>query len=182
MGVFSPKTFETDEAAVLRKGFEHPIGAPRLRDAVGSGDRVLILVDDGTRMTPVARILPHVFDELHAAGVSNDRIEFLQAPGTHRAMTKDEIGEKLGPFAGRYPVHEHHYLDQSSLHHFGHTRDGTPVTANRLLLRADFVLGIGSIVPHRVKGLSGGAKIAFPGVAGREMMDRNQWEASMHMS
>jgi nickel-dependent lactate racemase len=33
-----------------------------------------------------------------------------------------------------------------------------------------------------VKGLSGGAKIAFPGVAGKEIMERNQWEASMHMS
>jgi lactate racemase len=182
MGVFSPKTFDTDEMAVLRQGIERPIGAPRLREMVGQGQRVLILIDDGTRMTPVAKILPHVLDELHAGGVADDHVEFLQAPGTHRPMTPEEIREKLGPLAGRYPVHEHHYLDQSSLHHFGHTRDGTPVTANKLLTQADFVLGIGSIVPHRVKGLSGGAKIAFPGVAGREMMDRNQWEASMHMS
>jgi lactate racemase len=182
MGVFSPKTFDTDEPAVLRQAIEQPIGAPRLREMVRPGHRVLVLIDDGTRMTPVARILPHVLNELHAGGVSDDHIEFLQAPGTHRPMTQEEIQEKLGPSAGRYPVHEHHYLDESTLHHFGHTRDGTPVTANKLLTQADFVLGIGSIVPHRVKGLSGGAKIAFPGVAGREMMDRNQWEASMHMS
>jgi lactate racemase len=182
MGVFSPKTFETDETAVLRQGMERPIGAPRLREMVRQGHRVLILIDDGTRMTPVATILPHVLDELHAGGVADDRIEFLQAPGTHRPMTPEEVREKLGRLAGRYPVHEHHYLDESTLHHFGHTRDGTPVTANKLLTQVDFVLGIGSIVPHRVKGLSGGAKIAFPGVAGREMMDRNQWEASMHMS
>jgi len=97
-------------------------------------------------------------------------------------MTPEELREKLGPLYGRYRVHEHHYLDESSLHDYGHTRDGTRVTANRHLLRADFLLGIGSIVPHRVKGLSGGAKIAFPGVAGREIMERNQWEASMHMS
>jgi nickel-dependent lactate racemase len=97
-------------------------------------------------------------------------------------MTEAEIEQKLGPYAGKYPIHEHHYLDESRLHEFGHTRDGTRVTANKLLTEADFVLGIGSILPHRVKGLSGGAKIAFPGVAGREMMERNQWEASMHMS
>jgi nickel-dependent lactate racemase len=30
--------------------------------------------------------------------------------------------------------------------------------------------------------MPGGAKIMFPGIAGREIMDRNQWEASMHMS
>jgi nickel-dependent lactate racemase len=182
MGVFTPRHFDTDESDILRRGFERPIGAPRLRDAVQRGDRVLILIDDGTRLTPVARILPRVLDELHAAGVEDNRIEFLQAPGTHRPMKPEEIREKLGPFYGCHAVHEHHYLDESSLHDFGHTRDGTRVTANRRLIKADFVLGIGSIVPHRVKGLSGGAKIAFPGVAGREMMERNQWEASMHMS
>ena len=182
MGVYTPRTFEVDEPAILRHGFASPIGAPRLRDAARGMRRVLILIDDATRMTPVARILPHLFDELHAAGVADDGIEFLQAPGTHRPMTPDEIQEKLGSYAGRHRVHEHHYLDESSLHDFGHTRDGTRVTANKLLAEVDFVLGVGSILPHRVKGLSGGAKIAFPGVSGREMMDRNQWEASMHMS
>ena len=182
MGVYTPRTFEVDEPAILRHGFASPIGAPRLRDAARGMRRVLILIDDATRMTPVARILPHLFDELHAAGIADDGIEFLQAPGTHRPMTPDEIQEKLGSYAGRYRVHEHHYLDESSLHDFGHTRDGTRVTANKLLAEVDFVLGVGSILPHRVKGLSGGAKIAFPGVSGREMMDRNQWEASMHMS
>ena len=182
MGVFTPPSFNPDESEVLRRGFEQPIGAPRLCEAVRREDRVLILIDDGTRLTPVARILPYVVDELHAAGVADSRIEFLQAPGTHRPMQPHEVKEKLGPFYGRYAVHEHHYLDQSSLHDFGRTRDGTRVTANRRLIQADFVLGIGSIVPHRVKGLSGGAKIAFPGVAGREIMERNQWEASMHMS
>ena len=181
-GVFAPRCFDVDEDEILRRGFERPIAAPRLRDAVRRSDRVLILIDDATRLTPVARILPRVLDELHAAGVEDRRIEFLQAPGTHRPMKPEEIQEKLGPFYGRYPVHEHHYLDEASLHDYGHTRDGTRVTASRRLIRADFLLGIGSIVPHRVKGLSGGAKIAFPGVAGREMMDRNQWEASMHMS
>jgi lactate racemase len=182
MGVYSPRTFDVDEPEILRRGFGSPIGAPRLRDAVRGRKRVLILIDDGTRMTPVARILPLLLDELHAAGVADDRIEFLQAPGTHRPMTPEELREKLGPFTGRYRVHEHHYLEESSLHDFGRTRDGTRVTANKLLAEVDFVLGVGSILPHRVKGLSGGAKIAFPGVSGREMMERNQWEASMHMS
>jgi nickel-dependent lactate racemase len=97
-------------------------------------------------------------------------------------MTPTELRQKLGEFAGRFKVHEHHYLDRGRLYEFGHTRDGTPVTANRLIAECDFVLGVGSIVPHRVKGLSGGAKIMFPGASGPEMMDRNQWEASMHMS
>lgn len=183
MGVFSPRAFTgTDEDAVLRSAFDRPIGAPRLRDAAKGARNALILIDDGTRKTPVARMLPYVFEELHVAGLSDTNIEFLQAPGTHRPMKQQELQEKLGPYLGKYTVHEHHYQDRSTLHDFGRTRDGTPVTANRLLTRFDFILGMGSIVPHRVKGLSGGAKIMFPGVSGPEMMDRNQWEASMHMS
>lgn len=183
MGVFSPRAFaNTDEGDVLRKGFDHPIGAPRLREAVKPGDRVLIIIDDATRMTPTDRILPQVFKELHAAGVPDERVEFIQGVGTHRPMKPEELQKKLGPFNGRYKVHEHHWLDYKSLHDFGATLDGTRVTANRLVLDFSFVMGIGSILPHRVKGLSGGAKIMFPGIAGKDMMERNQWEASMHMS
>jgi nickel-dependent lactate racemase len=183
MGIFAPHPPENlVEQMVLAEGFANPIGAPPLREAVKGCKRVLILIDDGTRMTPTARILPLVFDELHAAGIDDSAVEFLQAPGTHRPMKPEELQQKLGPLFGKYRVHEHHYKDQLSLHHFGVTSDGTPVTANKLLTQFDFVLGVGSILPHRVKGLSGGAKIAFPGVAGPEIMDRNQWEASMHMS
>jgi lactate racemase len=183
MGVYGPRAHDgADGSEVLRRGFQSPAGADRLRDAVRRHDRVLVLIDDASRMTPTARILPYVLDELHAAGVADQRIEFLQAPGTHRPMTPEELQEKLGSFAGRYRVHEHHYLDRSTMHDFGRTREGTPVTANRLLAEVDFVLGIGSILPHRMKGFSGGAKIAFPGVSGPEMMERCQWEASMHMA
>src|SRR4051794_31931903 len=72
MGVFSPRRFpDVDEHAVLRDGIANPIDAPRLRDAVkaAAAKSVLILVDDGTRMTPAAKILPFVLQELHAAGL-----------------------------------------------------------------------------------------------------------------
>ncbi len=183
MGVYSPLAFDdVDEAAVLKSGFAHPIGAPRLREAVKGKRRVLILIDDATRMTPTARILPYVLAEIHAAGIKDDAIEFLQAPGTHRPMNPEELEKKLGTFNGKYKVHEHHYKDYKSLHDFGATRDGTRVTVNKLVTEFDFVLGVGAILPHRVKGLSGGAKIMIPGIAGKEIMERNQWEASMHMS
>jgi lactate racemase len=183
MGVFAPHPpTNVDEHRVLRHGFDNPIGAARLGDAVRGHQRVLILIDDGTRRTPTARILPLVLDELHAGGIKDEHIEFLQAPGTHRPMKPDEIREKLGEHFGKHKIHEHHYKDAKSLHDFGRTNDGTRVTANKLLTQFDFIVGVGSIVPHRVKGLSGGAKIMFPGVSGPEMMDRNQWQASMNMS
>lgn len=183
LGVYEPRvTVEADEDALLARGFAQPYGARRLREEVKPDDRVLILVEDGTRGTPIPRLLPYVLDELHAAGVRDEAITLLTAQGTHREMTEDELKRKLGRFYGRFALQQHRWLDESSLHGFGHTSDGTRVTANKLLAASDYVLGLGSIVPHRVKGFSGGAKIAFPGVAGREMQERNQWEASFRMS
>jgi nickel-dependent lactate racemase len=167
MGVYAPRAVgEVDEEAVLAHGFAHPHGAPRLREMVRRDDRVLILIEDGTRGTPVARVLPYVLDELRAAGVPDDAVMLLTAQGTHRKMSDDELGRKLGEFYGRFALAQHDWLDESSLYEFGVASDGTRVTANRLLKDADFVLGLGSIVPHRIKGFSGGAKIVFPGVSG----------------
>jgi nickel-dependent lactate racemase len=183
LGIFSPRhSGQINEREILATGFANPIGAPRLRDAARAARNVLILVDDGTRNTPIARFLPLVLDELRTAGVGDDHIEFLQSPGTHRAMTDSELQTKLGDCFGKFKVHAHEWLRESALRDFGRTRDGTRVTANKLLSDFEFIIGLGSIVPHRIKGFSGGAKIAFPGVSGRELMDRNQWQASMHMA
>ncbi len=183
LGVYSPRTAgRMNEAEILARGFAVPYGAAQLRESVKPGDRVLILIDDSTRGTPVPRILHHVIRELWAAGVLDKQIVFLTAQGTHRDMGEKELKHKFGEFYGRFEVHQHRWLDKSSLHDFGFTSDGTRVTANRLLRAADFIMGLGSIVPHRIKGFSGGAKIAFPGVSGREMQERNQWEAAHYQS
>ncbi|MDQ3802785.1 MAG: nickel-dependent lactate racemase [Acidobacteriota bacterium] len=179
MGVYAPRSVgQVGEEEALAGGFAEPYGAPHLRDAVKPTDRVLVLVDDATRGTPVPRLLKRVVGKLWAAGVSDRQIRLLTAQGTHRKMTEGELRQKLGEFYGRFETHQHDWLDESNLHEFGRTSDGTRVTANSLLREADFVIGLGSIVPHRVKGFSGGAKIAFPGVSGREVQERNQWEAS----
>lgn len=58
MGVYAPRAVgQVNEGEVLERGFSEPIGAPRLREAVRPTDRVLILIDDGTRGTPVPRLL-----------------------------------------------------------------------------------------------------------------------------
>jgi nickel-dependent lactate racemase len=183
LGVYAPRRVDgLDEEAILARGIAEPIGAPRLRDAVPAEARVLVLVDDDTRGTPVARVLRHVVRELSAAGVPDEHITILTAQGTHRLMTEGELLHKLDEFATRFRVAQHDWLDRATLHDFGRTSDGTPVTANRRLADADFVLGIGSIAPHRIKGFSGGAKIAFPGVAGQEIQERNQRDAAMQRS
>ncbi|HEV2904250.1 MAG TPA: lactate racemase domain-containing protein, partial [Pyrinomonadaceae bacterium] len=69
MGVYEPQAVgEIDEEDVCARGFAEPYGAPRLRDAVKPTDRVLILIEDGTRGTPVPRLLKRVVGELWDAG------------------------------------------------------------------------------------------------------------------
>lgn len=184
LGVFEPRALGEgkDTQTVLKRGFANPVGAPRLRELAKAGDRVLILIDDYTRGTPVPKILPFVLEELEDAGIKDRQITILTAQGTHREMTEAELMEKLGPYFGRFPVHQHRWQDPSSLHRFGSLSDGTPVTANKLLAEHELVLGIVSIVPHRIKGFSGGSKIAFPGVAGPEMQSKTQWEGARRMS
>jgi nickel-dependent lactate racemase len=183
LGVWGPTVLaDPDDEAALRQGIAHPIGAPLLRDAVRGKQSLLLLIDDATRFTPTAKILPHLIDELHAGDVKDDRIHFLTCQGTHRKMEEKEVAKKLGKLHGKYRVSQHDWKNDKELHYFGSTRDGTAVTASKLIADADFVIGVGSIVPHRVKGFGGGAKIMFPGAAGPEMQYRNQWEASMQMS
>jgi nickel-dependent lactate racemase len=183
LGVYAPRRAENaNEEEIIARGFAETYGTPRLSEAVKATDRVLILIDDGTRGTSIPRLLKRVIGELWEAGILDGQIQLLTAQGTHREMGEEELKRKLGEFYGRFEVHQHRWLDKSNLHEFGCTSDGTRVTANRLIQGADFVMGLGSIVPHRIKGFSGGAKIAFPGVSGREMQERCQWEAAQRAS
>jgi len=153
LGVWAPRVLQgVDETAEIHRGLAQPIAAPPLPDAVRGKQNVLILMDDGTRGTPTARLLPHVLAQLDTGGIPLRRIKILTAQGTHRRMNDAELRKKLGDYFGRVTVHQHDWKDASRLHHFGTLRDGTPVRANALLAEADFILGIGGIVPHRVKG------------------------------
>ncbi len=165
-----------DVDVTIRAALDNPIGSPRLEDAVKPGSRVLILSDDNTRPTPVARILPHILARLRQAGVPEGQVEILIASGTHRPMTTAEIQAKLGPeVAGRIPVSCHRCHERGDLFQAGTTPEGVEVWLNRKLLEADFILGIGNVVPHPQPGWSGGAKLLYPGVAGAETI------AAFHM-
>ena len=55
------------------------------------------------------------------------------------------------------------------------TKQGTEIWINKEVLKADFVIGIGQIVPHRVTGFSGGSKIIQPGVCGPITTGQTHW-------
>jgi nickel-dependent lactate racemase len=169
--VLAPKALDEgiEVNAGVRNALMSPMGCPSLTDLVSPNSRVLLLADDMTRPTPRKLLIPPILDELNEAGVPDSQITTLIALGTHRAMSPEEILKAFGEeVVGRVEVINHNFRDVSRLVQVGHTKTGSPIIINRAVAEADFVLGIGSIVPHSEAGWSGGAKILQPGVCGEE--------------
>jgi nickel-dependent lactate racemase len=138
---------------------------------------VVLVTDDHTRPTPVARFLPAVLESLAAGGVADDRIDILLATGVHRPTRDDEAAEKLGrEIAGRLRWRCHDAYDQASLVDVGTTSRGTRVFYNRLLAEADLVVCVGAIEPHLLLGFGGGLKMLLPGCAGSETIGTNHMQ------
>ncbi|MCZ6672810.1 MAG: nickel-dependent lactate racemase [Verrucomicrobia bacterium] len=151
----------------LYRALAVPIGAKPLRDIVKTGDRVVIMGDDATRLTPTKEIIPIILDELNAGGVPDKDLELIIATGTHRAMTEEELEDKYGSgVTNRIKVTNHDCLNTDNLVPCGTTSRGTDIWINKTVMEADVAIGVGNILPHHPTGWSGGAKILLPGVAG----------------
>ena len=160
------ENFEED----LRRKLDRPVGCAPLKSLISPKDQILVLVEDNTRNTPVKRILPVLLTYLEKAGLPLKNIEILTAPGTHRVMTEKELTDKIGEgIAQKVKVSQHDFRDTGAIADLGAVWVGEsriPVQVNRKVLEADFLIGIGDIVPHSDAGFSGGAKIVQPGVCG----------------
>ncbi len=156
-----------NEEMAIKDAIMNPIGCERLAKSVGPGMHVVIIADDLTRPTPRKRILPILLEELNNAGVKDDDVTILIALGTHRYMTENEILSMFGEeIVSRVRVVNHEWMNPRNLVSLGRTDNGTPVTINKIAFEADFLIGLGSIVPHCWAGFSGGAKIIQPGISG----------------
>lgn len=172
-GVYSPNRVEplADANAAFEAALNAPIGCPSLRDMLQqrAPERVVIVIDDITRHTPVHLVLPQLLDACNAAGVPDARIKGVLALGTHRAMTEEEILKKAGQEAvSRIPFINPRYDDPDDLVHFGQSESGVDIWINKTYAEADFKIAISNIIPHGAVGFAGGAKIIYPGVAGRK--------------
>lgn len=155
-----------DPFGAVREALDHPIEAPRLEEMARPGQRVAVIVDDITRPTPVALILPEVLRRLARAGVRTADVTIVVALGSHRPMLPEEIARHLGNGANGYRVVQSDAYDDAQFENLGYSQLGIPVQIHRAVLQADLRVAIGNIVPHSDAGWGGGAKIVFPGVAG----------------
>ncbi len=154
------------EYDALRYALRNPIESAPLRERVNENDTVAIVICDITRAIPTARLLPPLLDELRAAGVHESNVVILNATGTHRINTDDElramVGQKL--FA-RYRVENHECHDDGAHTFVGTTLGGRGVRVDSRIVNASVRILTGFIEPHFFAGFSGGPKMLVPGLA-----------------
>ena len=167
-----------DQGSVIEQALQNPIESPTLEDILRKQadtslpGSIVILVDDITRPTPAARILPPILTRIASAGIRNEQVCIFVATGTHRPMTDAELQTKLGArILGRYRVvnRDYRYADYVSL---GSTASGIPIEVDRQVVEARVKIAIGNVVPHVSVGWGGGSKIILPGVCSQKTTDR----------
>ncbi len=148
------------------------IGSPPIREQARGKNEVAIIFDDTSRITRVDRIVPFVIEELAQAGIPDNRVRFVVALGGHAPLERPDLVKKLGEATViRFPVYNHNAFDYCA--YAGTTSRGTEVVVNSEVMRCDFKIAIGSVVPHGLATFSGGGKKIVPGVAAAETIIAN---------
>ena len=157
----------------IKTSISNPIGIPPIRELAKGKKEVVIIFDDMTRVTRVAKIVPSVLEELAAAGIPDNRIRFIVALGCHGALDRLDFVKKLGEeVVARFPVYNHNpfanctYVGTTSTYK-------TKVYVNEEVMGCDLKIAISSVVPHGGAGFGGGGKIILPGVVSFETIRHN---------
>jgi lactate racemase len=159
-----PNTPPPLDDRAIEESFALPVGQRRIADLVVGKTRPLVVVDDLTRPTPAAAVVPFLLREFAEAGLPPERVTFVAATGTHGPADPRSVEKKIGAEAAarvRVVAHDH----VKNVERVGRTSFGTPVFVNRAILSSDFVMGIGGIYPQHSTGFGGGSKLAL-GVCG----------------
>ncbi|MFH1718238.1 MAG: lactate racemase domain-containing protein [Planctomycetota bacterium] len=155
----------------LIESLRNPIGTRALSEIVRGRKNVLIIMENATRPLNTSFIASLVIEELRRAGIADENITFLFANGAHKEMDEYNYKRKLGERFKNFKVANHDC--EGELVNLGETSLGSPILINPLVLEAEVKIAIGTIEPHYGDGVSGGAKILFPGCAGLDWIFNN---------
>jgi len=167
---------ELSAAALINASLDAPVGTRRIEQIVQPGEKVCVVISDGTRSWQRPDIiLKELFARLNTAGIPDRDIFILSARGTHRPQSDDELRKLVSPeiYDRAAFVRDHDPMDDGNLSYLGTTSRGTPVYINSLAVQADRVILIGSVLHHFLAGFSGGRKSVVPGIAGYATVQAN---------
>lgn len=139
------------------------------------GKRVVLIIPDGTRALPSARLLEALLPAMRAQEPAS--IEVLVALGLHRPMSNEELHEVQRVCDAHHVALTQHtphvaanLVELSSVQVELTQRPDEPleipVVLHRSLVHADTIVCLGLVEPHQYAGFSGGSKIIAIGCAG----------------
>ncbi|MFW5980858.1 MAG: nickel-dependent lactate racemase [Halanaerobiaceae bacterium] len=158
----------------MKESLEDPIGTPGLEELLQkkSPENIIIIVNDVSRPTPYEYMLPPLLAKIHKTGIKKEQVTFIIATGIHephdRQQNENVFGKEL---VENYEFVSHDPDD--NLVKVDKLSSGNELYINKKVVKADFVITTGVILPHYFAGFSGGRKSILPGVAGRESIEFN---------
>ncbi|MFX1376761.1 MAG: lactate racemase domain-containing protein [Promethearchaeota archaeon] len=156
----------------IKNAILNPIGTLSLSELAKGKKKIVIVIDDMTRPTPIYKILPIVLRELKKAKIEDNQITILLAIGAHRPMTREDCILKLGrEIVNKFRIENHHPYE--NLKYFGESKLKTPIYVNKTYADGELKIAIGGVIPHPLAGYGGGAKIVLPGVCGIDTLEAN---------
>ena len=156
------------EEEEIQSSLDEPFGLQPIERLVDPSSQITILCEDNTRHAQTDKMIAHLVERLGSADISDEQIEIVFALGTHRKMSEAEQKEKIGPeLFNRFKVRNSKNQDPQDLKYLGEAPGGVRVWVDSDVYESDFIVGVGSIVPHPAAGYTGGAKIIYPGIVGQ---------------
>ena len=158
---------EADEAELVRRAMQAPVGSKRLCELAVGKQKVVIIASDHTRPVPSKVIIPAMLAEIRQGNPDAD-ITILIATGCHRGTTKAELVSKFGEdIVNSEKIYVHDCDEREKLVSIGTLPSGGDCEVNTMAMEADLLVAEGFIEPHFFAGFSGGRKSVLPGIAGR---------------
>ncbi len=131
--------------------------------------KLLIIVNDGTRATPNAKVIEGIYPQ-----IKNLEVAFIVALGSHRKPTKAEFQTIFGRFYEIYKANIIcHDAKNNEMLELGTTTRGNKIKINKLAVEHDKILIISSVEPHYFAGYTGGRKSILPGISAYETIEKN---------
>ena len=168
------KVKQNYDLAKIEHTIDNPIGKPPIDSLVKAGSRVAIVVDDATRPTPTAIILPIVLTKLDSIGVRKEDITITVGTGLHRDTTTEEKRRIVGSEVfDSFDVVDNAGRKEDQYLTVGTLSNGLKVNVNKRVAGADLVITIGLVKSHAFAGFTGGAKSILPAVSNQESIHGN---------
>ena len=173
VSVYESKDAKALNESGIEGALSEPIGVEQIDRLAYGKHTAVIIVDDLSRPTPAHQVIPHILKKLKVGGIKDDSIKFVVGGGSHRPVTKEEMGKKIGQdIAAKYEVYNHDVYS-GNLVGMGNLDDGIPVYINDVVARSEVKIGIGGIIPHGGGGFGGGGKLVVPGIASHSTIAYN---------